>query len=177
MKSYFRLLWISAFAILNGCTGSGNGHAIKVLIDSRSTDYEKIAALIHDDPSAKTPDGQSCLYYAVKMERFDIAEVLAVNGARMTSGEAHILFDVETKKTFSKRYKFLEPMFPSVMGRYSDGIPVEEQKHYVCRSGDYPERIAKRLRCTVEALRTANPDVDFDLLREGQKLLIPPRGK
>lgn len=177
MNAIVKIFVFFVSVLMVGCASGGNGAVLVSLIDSRSTDYGRIAELSKNDPDAKTADGYSCLYYAVKMERLDIAEVMAVSGARMTSGEAHILFDVEKKKTSSRRYKFMEPMFPSQMAKYADGVPPENQKFYVCRPGDHPKRIAKKLRCSVDALLAANPEVDFDLLREGQKLLVPKRGK
>lgn len=162
--------------IFSGCA-SGTASALKAAIDGRSTDLAGVAELVKKEPDARLDDGRSCLFYAVKMERFAIAETMAANGARMTAGEAHILFDVEEKKTASARYRFMQPMFPSQMAKYADGVPAEEQKFYTCGAGASAEKIARELRCTTEALIAANPDVDFSHLRRGQKLLVPQRGK
>lgn len=165
-------------ALLAGCAAD-RGAELSAMISSRMTkpDPARVAEIAREQPDAKTPNGETCLFYAVKMERFDIAETLAANGARMTAGEAHTLFDVEERKTASARYRFMQPMFPSQMAKYADGVPAEEQKFYECRAGDTAEKIARKLRCTADALRAANPDADFSRLRKGEKLLVPLRGK
>lgn len=173
-----KIFLLSVPALLCGCAANRGAELSRMISDRAGTpDLGRVAEIAREEPDAKTADGASCLYFAVKMERFDIAETLAANGARMTASEAHRLFDVEEKKTASARYRFMRPMFPSQMAKYADGVPADEQKFYECRAGDTAEKIARKLRCTSDALRAANPDVDFSFLRKGQKLLVPTRGK
>lgn len=65
---------------------------------------------------------------------------------------------------------------PTESGTHSESEPPSgpaAPSKYTAVRGDTLDRIARKLGCSAEALRAANPDVDFIHLRKGTKLNVP----
>lgn len=157
-------------ALFAGCAGTPRGISpVYTELTRNPCNLSRLAELARKEPGARTPDGESCLRYAIVCENYDAAEVLAANGARLDREELYALFEPFRKNTKSNRFKFLSPIFPNSM--------THQELYYSCVAGDTPNRIAKKLGCTAKELRELNPDVDFAKLKRGQKLRRPARSR
>ncbi len=152
-------------ALLCACAGTPEVSPVFAEMQRRPLDRERLGELARENPDARAPDGSSCLHYAIVSEDFVAAETLAANGARLGREELYALFTPYRNNKMSKRFRFLSPIFPEKM--------VARERFYACVAGDTLSRIAKKTRCTAEALREMNPDVDFAKLKRGQRIRLP----
>lgn len=156
-------------ALLGACAGTPEVSPVFAELQRRPLDCARLGELAREYPDARTPDGTSCLYYAIVSENFDAAEMLAANGARLGREELYALFTPYRNNKMSKRFRFLSPIFPEKM--------VARERFYACSAGDTISRIAKKTRCSAEDLRVLNPDVDFAKLKRGQRIRLPVNTK
>lgn len=170
-KCFRVLLIVLGACCFQACATLPEASPVYLALQEQPINLDRLALLTREDPHAKAPDGNSCLYHAVVAEKWEAAETLAANGARLTAEEIHALFTPYAKRTSSQRYRFLVPIFADKMEAGESGLP--KRRMYTCVAGDTCVRIARKLDCTEQELRDVNPDTNFSRLKRGQKLNVP----
>lgn len=157
--------------LISACASAPEASPLYTALQKNPVNASELEKFLREDPGAKTPDGNSCLYYAITAEKLDAAEILISGGARLSREELYALFDPYKKRTETRRYQFLAPAF------YGNTIPYESAlkppRKYTCTAGDTIIRIAKKLHCSEQDLKTVNPLTNFSRLRPGTKINIP----
>lgn len=157
--------------LVSACTSTPEVSPVYAALQKNPVNLSKLKVLSREDKNARTPDGTSCLYYAIVSEKTDAAKILAANGARLSREELYALFDPYRKRKDTPRHQLLAPVFYGGIVPYKSAV--KPPRKYTCRSGDTIVRIAKKLRCSEAELKTVNPTADFSHLKPGTKINVP----